>query len=210
MRSAPTSATSRDEVDADHIIYTGPIDEYFDFRFGKLPYRSLKFDHQTLDQEQYQPVADGQLSRPQDVPYTRISEYKHLTGQQHPQTTHHLRISVGRGRSLLPDPAAGESGAVQALRGARRRDRGRDLRRPARDLSLLQHGPDRRPGAGDVPPDGREAGGSEGRRRLRPRPHDRPAARARRSSCGAASNARSSGSATNFATRSSTPATRRG
>ena len=39
----------RDEVDADHIIYTGPIDEYFDFRFGKLPYRSLKFDHQTLD-----------------------------------------------------------------------------------------------------------------------------------------------------------------
>ena len=41
---------------ADHIIYTGPIDEYFDFRFGKLPYRSLKFDHQTLEQEQFQPV----------------------------------------------------------------------------------------------------------------------------------------------------------
>ena len=46
----------RDEVDAGHIIYTGPIDEYFDFRFGKLPYRSLKFDHQTLEEEQYQAV----------------------------------------------------------------------------------------------------------------------------------------------------------
>ena len=42
---------------ADHIIYTGPIDEYFGYRFGKLPYRSLEFDHQTLDQEQFQPVA---------------------------------------------------------------------------------------------------------------------------------------------------------
>ena len=66
----------------------------------------------------------------------------------------HLRISVGRGRSLLSDPAARESGAVQALRGARRRDRGRDLRRAAGDLPLLQHGPDRRPGAGDVPAHG--------------------------------------------------------
>ena len=53
---------------ADHIIYTGPIDEYFDFRFGKLPYRSLKFDHQTLDQERFQPVGDGQLSRRRTCP----------------------------------------------------------------------------------------------------------------------------------------------
>ena len=52
----------REQVDAGHIIFTGPIDEYFDFRFGKLPYRSLRFDHRTLDQEQYQSVADGQLS----------------------------------------------------------------------------------------------------------------------------------------------------
>ncbi|MBN8147951.1 UDP-galactopyranose mutase, partial [Vibrio vulnificus] len=65
---------------ADHIIYTGPIDEYFDFRFGKLPYRSLKFDHQTLDQEQFQDVAVVNYPS-EDVPFTRISEYKHLTGQ---------------------------------------------------------------------------------------------------------------------------------
>src|SRR5438270_5001925 len=66
---------------AEHIIYTGPIDEYFDFRFGKLPYRSLKFDHQTLAEEQFQPVAV--VNYPcEEVPFTRISEYKHLTGQQ--------------------------------------------------------------------------------------------------------------------------------
>src|SRR4051794_3243825 len=47
----------RDSVDYDHLVFTGPIDEYFDFRFGKLPYRSLRFDHQTLDQKQFQPVA---------------------------------------------------------------------------------------------------------------------------------------------------------
>ena len=85
-RSASTFATSGDEIDSDHLVYTGPIDEYFDFRFGKLPYRSLKFDHQTLDQEQFQPVGDGQLPVA-DVPYTRITEYKHLTGQEHPRTT---------------------------------------------------------------------------------------------------------------------------
>src|SRR5881275_865361 len=59
---------------AEHIIYTGPIDEYFDFRFGKLPYRSLKFDHQTLDEEWHQPVAVVNYPDP-DVAYTRISEY---------------------------------------------------------------------------------------------------------------------------------------
>ena len=52
VRSASISPRCSDGVEiADHIIYTGPIDEYFDFRFGKLPYRSLRFDHQTLEQE---------------------------------------------------------------------------------------------------------------------------------------------------------------
>ncbi len=86
IRTGIDFADVRDEVDAGHIIYTGPIDEYFDFRFGKLPYRSLKFDHQTIEQEQYQPVGTVNYPSP-DVPYTRISEYKHLTGQQAPVTT---------------------------------------------------------------------------------------------------------------------------
>jgi UDP-galactopyranose mutase len=58
----------RDDIDADHIIYSGPVDEYFDFRFGKLPYRSLKFVHSTIDAEHFQPV--GTVNFPsEDVPY---------------------------------------------------------------------------------------------------------------------------------------------
>jgi UDP-galactopyranose mutase len=93
----------RDAVDADHIIYTGPIDEYFDFRFGKLPYRSLKFDHQTLDQEQFQAVAV--VNYPcEEVPFTRISEYKHLTGQQSPVTTVTYEYPSAEGDPYYPIP----------------------------------------------------------------------------------------------------------
>jgi UDP-galactopyranose mutase len=93
----------RDEVDADHIIYTGPIDEYFDFRFGKLPYRSLKFDHQTLEQEQFQDVAVVNYPS-EDVPFTRISEYKHLTGQEAPVTTVTYEYPSAEGDPYYPIP----------------------------------------------------------------------------------------------------------
>jgi UDP-galactopyranose mutase len=95
----------RDEVDAAHIIYTGPIDEYFDFRFGKLPYRSLKFDHQTLSQERYQAVGTVNYPSP-DVPYTRISEYKHLTGQDAPVTTITYEYPSAEGDPYYPIPRA--------------------------------------------------------------------------------------------------------
>jgi len=95
----------RDEVDAAHIIYTGPIDEYFDFRFGKLPYRSLKFDHRTLEQERYQPVGTVNYPSP-DVPYTRISEYKHLTGQDAPVTTITYEYPSAEGDPYYPIPRA--------------------------------------------------------------------------------------------------------
>ncbi|MES2137322.1 MAG: UDP-galactopyranose mutase [Pseudomonadota bacterium] len=93
----------RDEVEADHIIYTGPIDEYFDFRFGKLPYRSLKFDHQTLDQERFQEVAVVNYPA-EDMPYTRISEYKHLTGQQSAVTTITYEYPSAEGDPYYPIP----------------------------------------------------------------------------------------------------------
>ena len=64
---------------APRTIWTGPIDEYFDHRFGKLPYRSLRFHHETLAQERFQSV--GTVNYPQTEDYTRITEYKHLTGQ---------------------------------------------------------------------------------------------------------------------------------
>ena len=88
---------------ADHIIYTGPIDEYFDFRFGKLPYRSLKFDHQTLDQEWFQPVAVVNYPS-EEVPFTRISEYKHLTGQDAPVTTITYEYPSAEGDPYYPIP----------------------------------------------------------------------------------------------------------
>jgi UDP-galactopyranose mutase len=94
-----------DEVDAAHIIYTGPIDEYFGHRFGKLPYRSLKFDHKTLDEERHQPVGTVNYPSP-DVPYTRISEYKHLTGQQAPVTTITYEYPSAEGDPYYPIPRA--------------------------------------------------------------------------------------------------------
>jgi UDP-galactopyranose mutase len=68
------------------LVYTGPIDEYFDFCFGKLPYRSLRFEHEHLRHTaQFQSV--GTVNYPNDHEYTRITEFKHLTGQQHPRTS---------------------------------------------------------------------------------------------------------------------------
>ncbi len=90
---------------ADHLVFTGPIDEYFDYRFGKLPYRSLKFDHRTLEQEWHQPVAV--VNYPDSaVPYTRISEYKHLTGQQSPVTTITYEYPSAEGDPYYPIPRA--------------------------------------------------------------------------------------------------------
>ncbi len=88
---------------ADHLVFTGPIDEYFDFRFGKLPYRSLKFDHQTLDREQFQAVAVVNYPDEQ-VPHTRISEYKHLTGQEAPVTTITYEYPSAEGDPYYPIP----------------------------------------------------------------------------------------------------------
>jgi UDP-galactopyranose mutase len=64
------------------IFYTGPIDEYFGFCYGHLPYRSLRFEHQHLSgKAQYQTV--GTVNYPNDFEFTRITEFKYLTGQVH-------------------------------------------------------------------------------------------------------------------------------
>ncbi|MBC3272077.1 UDP-galactopyranose mutase [Pseudomonas sp. SWRI81] len=86
-----------------HVIYCGPIDEYFDFQLGRLPYRSLRFEHQTLEQERYQPVAVVNFPDP-EVPYTRITEYKHLTGQTHPRTSISYEFPCDDGDPYYPVP----------------------------------------------------------------------------------------------------------
>ena len=84
-------------------IYTGPIDAYFDHRFGPLPYRSLRFEHRTLDMRRFQPV--GVVNFPQeDVAHTRITEYKHLTGQVHRQTSISYEYPCASGEPYYPIP----------------------------------------------------------------------------------------------------------
>lgn len=68
------------EIEFDKMIYTGPIDYFFDYKFGKLPYRSIKFEWENLDMEKFQDVAV--INFMGDEKYTRITEYRHLTGQK--------------------------------------------------------------------------------------------------------------------------------
>ena len=75
----------RDRVQYRELVFTGPVDEYFDYRFGKLPYRSLRFEHTTHDTPVYQPEAV--VNYPNDYEYTRVTEFKYLTGQQHAKTS---------------------------------------------------------------------------------------------------------------------------
>lgn len=87
----------------DRLIYTGPIDEYFDYCYGQLPYRSLAFRHVTLDRPKFQ--ATGVVNYPSpDVPYTRITEYKYLTGQTHEQTSICYEVPCENGDPYYPVP----------------------------------------------------------------------------------------------------------
>ena len=84
------------------MIYTGPVDEFFDFRHGKLPYRSLEFKHETKDMEVYQsaPV----VNYPNDNLYTRITEFKYLTGQEHSKTSIVYEYPRAEGDPYYPVP----------------------------------------------------------------------------------------------------------
>ncbi len=68
-----------------HMVYTGPIDAFFNHCHGKLPYRSLDFEHVNLPQAQFQPV--GTVNHPNDYAYTRVTEFKHITGQHNASTS---------------------------------------------------------------------------------------------------------------------------
>lgn len=89
----------------DHLVFTGPIDEYFGHCYGKLPYRSLRFEHRTLEQPHFQPVAV--VNYPDEaVPYTRITEYKHMTGQEAPSTSLTYEYPSDEGDPYYPVPRA--------------------------------------------------------------------------------------------------------
>ena len=93
-----------DMVSYREVIFTGPVDEYFGFIYGKLPYRSLQFQFQTLNEEQHQPVAV--INYPNEYPYTRVTEFKHLTGQNHAKTTLVYEYPTAEGDPYYPIPRA--------------------------------------------------------------------------------------------------------
>ena len=84
------------------LIFTGPIDSYFDFCFGKLPYRSIDFKFETLDKNQYQEI--GTVNYPTSNLYTRITEFKYLTGQQHSKTAIVYEYPTSEGDPYYPIP----------------------------------------------------------------------------------------------------------
>ncbi|WP_236697542.1 UDP-galactopyranose mutase [Sphingomonas sp. Leaf357] len=95
----------RGRITAGHTIFTGPVDEYFDHRFGALPYRCLDFRHETHDMAQFQPVAVVNYPS-EDIAHTRITEYKHLTGQAHARTSISYEYSSATGNPYYPIPRA--------------------------------------------------------------------------------------------------------
>jgi len=95
-------ADIKDEVRFRELIFTGPIDEYFDYCYGKLAYRSLKFEHRTYDCTKYQPAAV--VNFPNEHAYTRVTEFKYLTGQEHLKTSIVFEYPRSEGDPYYPIP----------------------------------------------------------------------------------------------------------
>jgi UDP-galactopyranose mutase len=85
-----------------HLVYTGPIDAYFDYCHGRLPYRSLEFRFETHDRPNYQPAPV--INYPNEFDYTRCTEFKYLTGQEHPKTTVVYEYPRAEGDPYYPVP----------------------------------------------------------------------------------------------------------
>lgn len=92
----------KDSIAYKEIIYTGPIDQYFGYCYGKLPYRSINFKFESHDKEWYQET--GTINFPNTQPYTRITEFKYLTGQQHHRTTIVYEYPTAEGDPYYPIP----------------------------------------------------------------------------------------------------------
>ena len=91
-----------DEISFRELIFTGPVDEYFNYCYGKLPYRSLRFEHQTHACRTYQPVAV--VNYPNEHAYTRVTEFKYLTGQEHAKTSIVYEYPMSEGDPYYPIP----------------------------------------------------------------------------------------------------------
>jgi len=86
----------------DKLIYTGLVDEYFNYMHGKLPYRSIRFEYETFNKEFLQIVAS--IHYPNEQLFTRTIEFKHITGQHHPKTTIAKEYPIAEGEPYYPIP----------------------------------------------------------------------------------------------------------
>jgi UDP-galactopyranose mutase len=91
-----------DEVGYKKLIFTGPVDEFFNYRFGKLPYRSIEFKFETHDKDRFQET--GTINYPNDYAFTRITEFKYLTGQKHEKTSIVYEFPKAEGDPYYPIP----------------------------------------------------------------------------------------------------------
>jgi UDP-galactopyranose mutase len=96
------------------MIYTGPIDAFFEYTYGKLPYRSLEFRHETVAEPRYQAV--GTVNYPNEHAYTRITEFKHLTGQEHGKTSIVYEYPRAEGDPYYPVPRAENAALYEKYR----------------------------------------------------------------------------------------------
>jgi UDP-galactopyranose mutase len=103
-----------DEIPFAEMIYTGPIDAYFDHVHGKLPYRSLEFRHETVAEARVQLV--GTVNYPNEHAYTRITEFKHLTGQEHARTSIVYEYPRAEGDPYYPVPRAENAALYERYR----------------------------------------------------------------------------------------------
>jgi len=92
----------KSEVSYRNLIWSGPVDEYFGHCFGKLPYRSLQFEFKTEDKERFQSAAV--VNYPNEHAYTRITEFKYLTGQKHAKTSLVYEYPTAEGEPYYPIP----------------------------------------------------------------------------------------------------------
>jgi UDP-galactopyranose mutase len=91
-----------DHIPYQRMIYTGPIDSYFNYCYGRLPYRSIEFKFDTFDKEVFQ--STGTINFPNEHPYTRITEFKYLTGQIHHKTSVVYEYPTAEGDPYYPIP----------------------------------------------------------------------------------------------------------
>ena len=141
------------EIPFREMIYTGPVDSYFDYCYGKLPYRSLEFKHETHDTPVFQsaPV----VNYPNEQLYTRVTEFKYLTGQEHAKTSIVYEFPKSQGDAYYPVPRKENAELYARYKALADATPERSFCRPSGDVQVLQHGPDRGSGADDLRQDRR-------------------------------------------------------